>query len=90
VTVFDRDILLYCISQLMARKNAGLPIGKTVQFNAHDMLIATNRPVDGDSYKRLGQALTRLRGTTFETNAKTGGEAPMRVLRYDRKRGYSA
>jgi plasmid replication initiation protein len=80
VTVFDRDILLYCISQLMARKNAGLPIGKTVQFNAHDMLIATNRPVDGDSYKRLGQALTRLRGTTFETNAKTGGEAPMRVF----------
>jgi len=73
-TVHDRDVLLYCISQLMARKNAGLPIGKVVQFNAHDMLVATNRQTDGDGYDRLEQALTRLRGTTFETSVKTGGE----------------
>jgi plasmid replication initiation protein len=79
-TVFDRDVLLYCISQLMARKNAGLPIGKVVQFTAHDMLVATNRQIDGDGYKRLEQALTRLRGTTFQTTIKTGGEAATRIF----------
>jgi len=79
-TVFDRDILLYCISQLMARKNAGLPIGKVVQFNAYDMLVSTNRQTDGDGYKRLEQALTRLRGTTFQTTIKTGGQANARVF----------
>jgi plasmid replication initiation protein len=79
-TVFDRDVLLYCISQLMARKNAGLPIGKVVQFTAHDMLVSTNRQIDGDGYKRLEQALTRLRGTTFQTTIKTAGEAATRIF----------
>jgi len=79
-TVHDRDVLLYCISQLMARKNAGLPIGKRVQFTAHDMLVATNRQTDGDGYKRLEQALTRLRGTTFETTIETGGESESEIF----------
>ena len=72
-TVFDRDVLLYCISQLMARKNASLPIGREVEFTAHDMLVATNRQIDGDGYKRLEEALTRLVGTQVHTTVKTGG-----------------
>jgi hypothetical protein len=79
-TVFDRDVLLYCISQLMARKNAGLPIGKVVQFNAHDMLVSTNRQTSGAGYEGLEQALTRLRGTTFLTTIKTGGEESTRIF----------
>jgi plasmid replication initiation protein len=51
-----------------------------VQFTAHDMLVATNRQIDGDGYKRLEQALTRLRGTTFQTTIKTGGEAATRIF----------
>ena len=79
-TVFDRDVLLYCISQLMARKNAGLPFGKVVQFVAHDMLVSTNRQIDGDGYKRLDDALTRLRGTTFKTTVKTGNQSQARIF----------
>lgn len=79
-TVFDRDILLYCISQLMARKNAGQPIGKTVQFKVYDMLIATNRRTDSDDYRRIKEALVRLRGTTFETTIKTGGQGESRIF----------
>jgi hypothetical protein len=79
-TVFDRDILLFCISQLMARKNAGLPIGKTVRFSAHDMLIATNRTTDGDSYKRLEQAVIRLGGTRFLSTVKTAGHAESKTF----------
>ncbi len=79
-TVFDRDVLLFCVSQLMARKNAGLPIGKTVRFSARDMLISTNRTTDGESYKRLEQALTRLRGTTFQTTIEVGGESESKMF----------
>jgi plasmid replication initiation protein len=65
---------------LVARKNAGLPIGKVVRFNAHDMMVATNRQTDGHSYARLKDALVRLRGTTFETTVETGGKAPDEVF----------
>ena len=79
-TVFDRDVLLYCISQLMARKNAGLSIGKVVQFNAYDLLVATNRQTSGRGYDLLEGALTRLRGTTFQTTVRTGGEQATRIF----------
>ena len=33
-TIFDKDILIFCISQLMHLKNQGKPIGKRVRFSA--------------------------------------------------------
>ena len=77
-TVFDRDILLYCISQLMARKNAGLPIGKVVQFKVYDMLIATNRRTDSDDYRRIKEALPG-------TKVKKGDTARAVVVRTARE-----
>ena len=63
-TVFDRDVLLYCVSQLMARKNAGLPIGKTVRFSARDMLMATNRTYGRRKLQTARASVVRLRGTS--------------------------
>lgn len=71
-TIFDKDILIFCISQLMHRKNRGEKIGKRVRFSARELLIATNRTTDGDSYKRLGAAFDRLVGTVFKTSITTG------------------
>jgi hypothetical protein len=48
-TIHDKDILIYCISQLMAAVNAGRQIGRTLQLRAHDLLVATNRETSGDS-----------------------------------------
>jgi len=79
-TIKDKDILIYCISQLMHRKNQGKPIGKRVRFSARALLMATNRPVDGDSYQRLEQTFQRLVGTTFTTNIRTGGKIETRVF----------
>ncbi len=73
-TIHDKDILIYCISQLMAGINQGETPSRTVRFKAHDLLITTNRPTGGESYKRLGQAFDRLAGTLIETNIKTNGE----------------
>jgi plasmid replication initiation protein len=74
-TLFDKDILIYCISQLMAAQNAGRPISRTLHLTAHDLLVATNRETSGDGYSRLREAFERLAGTRITTNIVTGGLA---------------
>lgn len=72
-TIHDKDVLIYCISQLVAALNAGRAITRTVQMRAHDMLAATGRETSGDGYRRLREALERLAGTRITTNLVTGG-----------------
>ncbi|TCP39536.1 replication initiator protein A [Rhodovulum marinum] len=71
-TIFDADILIFCISQLMAAINAGRPTARTLTLTAHDLLIATGRETSGDGYKRLRDAFERLAGTRITTNIVTG------------------
>ncbi|MBN4058491.1 replication initiator protein A [bacterium AH-315-J19] len=71
-TVHDRDILIFCISQIMAALNTDQKVSQKVRFKAFDMLTATNRPTGGESYERLKEALERLSGTRITTNITTG------------------
>lgn len=71
-TVYDKDILIYCISQLMAAMNAGQAISRKVRLRAHDLLVATGRDTGGDSYTRLRESFERLAGTRITTNITTG------------------
>ena len=73
-TVFDRDILIYCISQLVAALNANQKVSRTLRLRAHDLLIATNRDTSGRGYLNLREALDRLQGTQISTNLITGGQ----------------
>lgn len=73
-TIHDKDILIYCISQLIAKMNQGGQPSPSLRLQAYDLLVATNRQTDGQGYRLLKDALTRLRGTTIVTNIKTGGE----------------
>ncbi len=70
-TLFDKDILIYCISQLMAALNGGRPVSRTLHLRAHDLLVATNRETSGDGYRRLVEAFERLAGTRITTNIAT-------------------
>ena len=72
-TIHDKDILIYCISQLMAAVNAGRAISRTLTLKAHDMMLATGRDTSGDGYTRLREAFERLAGTRITTNLTTGG-----------------
>ncbi|MFZ5964865.1 replication initiator protein A [Thalassococcus sp. BH17M4-6] len=72
-TIHDKDVLIYCVSQLMAAMNAGRAISRTLQLRAHDLLVATNRDTSGDAYTRLKEAFERLAGTRITTNLATGG-----------------
>ena len=79
-TIKDKDILIFCISQLMHQKNHGKPIGKRVRFSAREMCIATNRPISGESYQRLEDAFARLQGAQFITNIRSGGKIATKIF----------
>lgn len=72
-TIHDKDILIYCISQLMAALNAGRAVSRRITLKAHDLLVATNRETSGDGYQRLRDAFERLAGTRITTNLAQGG-----------------
>lgn len=73
-TVHDKDVWLYCVGQLVEAMNRGRDdVGRVVRFTAYDFLVTTNRRTDGDSYRRLGDALERLKGTNVTTNIATPG-----------------
>lgn len=73
-TQHNKDILIYCTSQLTEALNQKKASSKTVRFTAYDLLVATNRNVCGADYDRLKLALDRLAGTRIRTDIKTGGE----------------
>ena len=72
-TIHDKDILIFCISQLMAAVNIGRVVSRTLTLKAHDLLVATNRETSGDAYRRLREAFERLAGTRITTNLATDG-----------------
>ncbi len=71
--IHDKDILIYCISQIVAKMNKGEEPGQIVCLKAYDLLYQTNRETSGDGYKRLHTAFDRLSGTRITTTILTGG-----------------
>jgi plasmid replication initiation protein len=73
-TIYDKDILIYAISKIMAAKNRGEKPGRKVVMSARDLLVFMNRPTGGSQYERLKTSFIRLNGTLITTNIKTGDE----------------
>lgn len=73
-TIYDKDLLIFAISQIMEAKNRGLPYSKKISFDAIDFLTFANRMTNGRGYSGLNDALKRLAGTRLETNIVTNGE----------------
>ena len=72
-TIHDKDVLIYCVSHLMAALKEGKPTSPVLHLKAYDLLVATQRETSGDGYRRLREALERLSGTRIVTNIATGG-----------------
>lgn len=73
-TIYDKDILIYCISQIMHKLKQGDPVSQRVRINSRDLLVFTNRGTSGRDYIALMEALDRLEGTRIRTNIVTGDE----------------
>lgn len=72
-TIYDKDILIYCISQIMAKLKKGEKVSQRVKITTRDLLVFTNRGTSGRDYMALRDALDRLDGTRIRTNIKSGG-----------------
>jgi len=73
-TIHDKDVWIYCISQLVEAMNRDREdVGRTVLFTAYDFLVTTNRQTSGEGYRLMADALERLAGTRIVTNVETAG-----------------
>jgi plasmid replication initiation protein len=74
-TIWDKDVLIYLVSQLLEGLNQGREDARSrkIRFRAYDYLVSTNRPIGGEHYRRLEAGLDRLKGTTIKTNVSAGG-----------------
>lgn len=73
-TIYDKDILVYCISQIIAKMKRGEQVSRRVKINSYEFLIFTNRGTGGKDYKALCESLDRLAGTRIITNIQSGDE----------------
>lgn len=81
-TQFDKDVLIYVVSQMTEALNRGRTDAKNrvVRFVVYDYLVSTNKSTSGREYQRIGDAFERLRGTTLKTNIKTGGKPTKEIF----------
>ena len=70
-TMFDKDVLVYCISHVKNHMKLGLKPSRVTRFVARQFLKSTGRGVSGYEYDCLEKALKRLKGVTVETTIKT-------------------
>jgi len=73
-TIYDKEIVLYIASLMLAKLDQGLPVAQDFVFTAHDLFTVTGANHSARSYARLADALERLQGTQIRTNIEAGGE----------------
>lgn len=72
-TIWDHDILIWCISKVVAEKARGSNFdSRTIHTTPYEILRGIARGVSGTEYTRLFEAIRRLRHTSVETNIRAG------------------
>ena len=72
-TIFDQDILLFVIAQLMAAVNDGFPTGRRFQFTGYEYFKFIGRKhFGGKAYSDIWKSLERLHHTFVETDIRLG------------------
>lgn len=73
-TIWDKDLLIFAVSNLVAARNRGDAIRQEVRVRSSDLFRATRRGDGMAQYTRLRGALERLRGTQIITEIETNGK----------------
>lgn len=72
-TIWDADILIWCVSQIMAARERGQnDFGRTIYTTPYELLKGIARDTGGRDYRELMSAIKRLRSTDVETNIRGG------------------
>lgn len=72
-TIWDKDVLIYCCSQLIAGIKEGREPHQIIRLTAYDLMVSTNRSTGKRGYELLRQAFERLAGVRVSTDIRTGG-----------------
>ena len=70
-TIYDKDILIYAVSQIMHKLNRGEKVERRLRFNPRELLIFVNRGTGGKDYEAFCEGLDRLMGTVIKTHITT-------------------
>lgn len=71
-TVWDADILIWAVSQLVEARDKGLQHSRLFSVAPYELLKFMRREPGGRQYQALREALARLQSTTIETNVRQG------------------
>ena len=98
-TIFDNDILIFVIAQLMAAVNDGRKTGRKFQFTGYEYFKFIGRKkIGGKAYTDIWKSLERLHHTFVETDIRMGDSKRIhsfnwlseikQVVEGDKHRGY--
>jgi plasmid replication initiation protein len=72
-TIWDADILIWCVSRIVAQRDAGKnDIRPIIHTTPYELLRGIARGTSGQDYTELLRAIKRLRTTEVETNIRAG------------------
>lgn len=72
-TIWDADIIIWCISKIVAAREKGdNDFGATIHTTPYELLTGIARGTSGRDYAELMSAIRRLRNTDVETNIRAG------------------
>lgn len=72
-TIWDADVLIYCISRIVAAHDRGdNDFGPSIFVTPYELLKGIARDTGGQNYAELMAAIKRLKTTTIETNIRGG------------------
>jgi len=73
-TIWDKEILIFCCSQIVKRLDMGLEPYRVIRTTAYTLLKETRRSIGKHGYTLLEEALNRLQGVVINTNIQTADE----------------
>ena len=69
-TIWDKDVLIWCISQVVEALDRGEKPDKVIYFHPYQLLKTIRRSNGKEHYTRLENALVRLGNTTIHTSIR--------------------
>ena len=81
-TIYDQDLLIFVISQLVEATSKGMQASRRVRFTPYQFFGWVNRTPSGGSYQRLRETLQRLRTTSIETTIRSESNRRDRIKQF--------
>jgi hypothetical protein len=69
-TIWDWDLIIFAASHLNQAIEDGRKPARRISFVPYDCMKQIRRPIGGEHYKKLAEAIRRLRATTIITNIR--------------------